>query len=754
MRRPHGPSALRVERASRRSSRSIPRAPALEFDRRVAHVGCARRHRRRGRRARRGARRTRRRAPAQPARAGRACCSACSAPGGCVVAINPERGVERTRADLAALDLDVARRQPRRRSAALVGSGRPVDHARGRRPRRAARSVTAGGTAHRHRPIAGVAVQMLTSGTTGPPKRIDLTYDTLERVLVGAKHYETNRGPPTCGSAPASRSSTRRSSTSAACSACCSASTTGARSRCSRRFDRRLVARRGAPAPTQDREPRARRAAHGARSRPRPCRPREHPVGGLGHRAALPRRRRRVHREVRHPGARHVRGHRVRRQRRRLEPRRPCSSSGQTKRGSVGRAHARLRAARRRRRRAARALVDEEGLLEVKAGQLGSAAAGSAPPTSRASTPTASCGSSAAPTRRSSAAASRSGPTTCASRSNGIPQVRGAAVIGVADRRLGAVPVAAVEVRPGPETVTPDTAHRVRRGRARPLRASRGDPHRRRAPRTASGKVDLVGVRALFADRGRRAGGELTMDLRYSDADEAFRAEVRAWLEREVAEARPAAATRRLARPTRRTTPRGSASSTTAATRAWPGRRSSAVVACPITQQLVYLEEYARADAPYISVNFVGMMHAGPTLIAEGTDEQRALPPPRGSSGASDVWCQGFSEPDGRLRPRVAAHPGRRATATTTSCPARRSGAPAAHVADYCELLVRTDPDAPKHKGITWLILDMHQRRGRGAADAHDRRREPLLRGVPRRGRACRSRTGSVTRTTAGGSPT
>ena len=42
---------------------------------------------------------------------------------------------------------------------------------------------------------------MLTSGTTGPPKRIDLSYETLDRVLRGAKHYETRRRQPTCGSA-------------------------------------------------------------------------------------------------------------------------------------------------------------------------------------------------------------------------------------------------------------------------------------------------------------------------------------------------------------------------------------------------------------------------------------------------------------------------------------------------------------------------------------------------------------------------
>ena len=127
----------------------------------------------------------------------------------------------------------------------------------------------------------------------------------------------------------------------------------------------------------------------------------------------------------------------------------------------------------------------------------------------------------------------------------------------------------------------------------------------------------------------------------------------------------------------------------------------------PVTQQLVYLEEYARANAPYISVNFVGMMHAGPTLIAEGTDVQRAFHLPRILRGES-VWCQGFSEPEAgsdlaSLRTR-AVREGDEYVVNGQKIWSTR-----AHVADYGELLVRTDPDARKHRGITWLILDMHQ---------------------------------------------
>ena len=196
------------------------------------------------------------------------------------------------------------------------------------------------------------------------------------------------------------------------------------------------------------------------------------------------------------------------------------------------------------------------------------------------------------------------------------------------------------------------------------------------------------------------------MDLTYSADDERFRAALRTWLDAEVPRHGPPPPPGDW--PARRaydTTWQRKLYDAGYAGLQWPqafGGRS-----LPVTQQLVYLEEYARANAPYISVNFVGLMHAGPTLIAEGTDEQRAFHLPRILRGES-VWCQGFSEPEAgsdlaSLRTRAVRN------GDEYVVNGQKIWSTRAHVADYCELLVRTDPDAPKHKGITWLILDMHQ---------------------------------------------
>ena len=86
------------------------------------------------------------------------------------------------------------------------------------------------------------------------------------------------------------------------------------------------------------------------------------------------------------------------------------------------------------------------------------------------------------------------------------------------------------------------------------------------------------------------------------------------------------------------------------------GPRSGAAAAPGVMEQVVYAEEMHRADAPG-TLNPLGLSNIAPAIIEHGTDEQKRTLLPRMLRG-DDIWCQGFSEPDAGLRPRVAAHVG------------------------------------------------------------------------------------------------
>ena len=123
------------------------------------------------------------------------------------------------------------------------------------------------------------------------------------------------------------------------------------------------------------------------------------------------------------------------------------------------------------------------------------------------------------------------------------------------------------------------------------------------------------------------------------------------------------------------------------------------------TEHLIFIEETERARAPYVGMNFVGLLHAGPTLIAEASDEQKAFHLP-GILTGEHVWCQGFSEPNAgsdlaSLRTRAVRD------GDDYVLNGQKIWTSFGHMADYCEMLVRTDPEAPKHKGISWLIVPM-----------------------------------------------
>lgn len=194
------------------------------------------------------------------------------------------------------------------------------------------------------------------------------------------------------------------------------------------------------------------------------------------------------------------------------------------------------------------------------------------------------------------------------------------------------------------------------------------------------------------------------MDLRYTPAEQQFRAELRAWLD-DVLPTLPARpdpndwpARREYDTAWQRTLFDAGYAGVN-----WPaeygGRGASP------SEHLIFLEETERLNAPYVGVNFVGLLHAGPTLIAEASDEQRGAHLPAILRG-DEVWCQGFSEPGAgsdlaSLRTRAVLDGDHYVVS------GQKIWTSHAEVADYCELLVRTDPDAPKHRGITWLIMPM-----------------------------------------------
>jgi alkylation response protein AidB-like acyl-CoA dehydrogenase len=195
------------------------------------------------------------------------------------------------------------------------------------------------------------------------------------------------------------------------------------------------------------------------------------------------------------------------------------------------------------------------------------------------------------------------------------------------------------------------------------------------------------------------------MDLKYTPEEDRFRIEVREWLganlpaERlEVSESENMDEWMAFLRNWQR-----KLSDAGWAGIAWPkeyGGRGAGV-----NEQLIFTEEMARAKAPNLMNVSIGIELVGPALMHHGTEAQRLRYLPKILS-AEEVWCQGFSEPGAgsdlaSLQTRAVIE-GDRFIVT-----GQKVWTSWAEYSDHCILLVRTDASAPKHKGISCLLVDM-----------------------------------------------
>ncbi len=191
------------------------------------------------------------------------------------------------------------------------------------------------------------------------------------------------------------------------------------------------------------------------------------------------------------------------------------------------------------------------------------------------------------------------------------------------------------------------------------------------------------------------------MDLTLSPAEEAFRDELRSWLEanhpgEEPAHDEEAFEFRRAWQ--RKLNEAGLAGVS------WPedyGGRGATLI-----EQAIFNEEVVRARTPIVA-NVLGLAMGGPTVIAHGTEEQKRRYLPLILS-AEEIWCQGFSEPESgsdlaSLKTR-AVRDGDEWVVT-----GQKVWTTFAQHAKWCMLVARTDPEAPKHKGLTYFLMDMEQ---------------------------------------------
>jgi alkylation response protein AidB-like acyl-CoA dehydrogenase len=199
------------------------------------------------------------------------------------------------------------------------------------------------------------------------------------------------------------------------------------------------------------------------------------------------------------------------------------------------------------------------------------------------------------------------------------------------------------------------------------------------------------------------------VELRFSSADEAFRREARGWLTDQLAGEFSVVRGRGGPGDEHELFDERAAWERALGAAGWIGigwPREFGGRGLSLTQQVIFYEEYARAQGPG-RVGIVGEGLLGPTLIQFGSDEQKRRFLPGILSGA-EIWCQGYSEPNaGSDLANVQTRAARDGDEWVID--GQKVWTSLAHWADWCFVLCRTDRDAPRHRGISYLLVPMRQ---------------------------------------------